>query len=237
MAYLAMTASTIRSTVRSITDLDTTDIPDSLLNLYIRDGYYRILDLEKRWDFLETSFTFNTVSEQRAYTISGFTADPIGQIVSVIDVSGIGMRLEMVGHDMAEQTYLGAYDTSGNPLFYSFWQGKIHLYPKPNNVRALAVRAYREPVDWVTTGANVDASVNLHFPLVYYVCSRVYQRLEDSTMAAEYKAAFTEGVVLAKENLLKPNSHAHLRLSQGQTSGRPTFQGWMLKMGQDLGNN
>jgi hypothetical protein len=30
----------------------------------------------------------------------------------------------------------------------------------------------------LTEGA-VDASPNLHFALVYYACSRVYQRLED----------------------------------------------------------
>ena len=51
MAYNTMTAADIRAAVRSITDLDTDDLPDSLLNLYIRDGYYRILDTEKRWPF------------------------------------------------------------------------------------------------------------------------------------------------------------------------------------------
>jgi hypothetical protein len=48
MAYQTMTASDLRATVRDITDLDAEDLPDSLLNLYLRDGYYRILDLEKR---------------------------------------------------------------------------------------------------------------------------------------------------------------------------------------------
>jgi hypothetical protein len=42
MAYAQMTATSLRQTVRDITDLDSEDLPDSLLNLYIRDGYYRI---------------------------------------------------------------------------------------------------------------------------------------------------------------------------------------------------
>ena len=234
MAYATMTATTLRQTIRDITDLDTEDLPDSLLNLYIRDGYYRILDLEKRWTFLETTFTFNTVANQRAYTISGFTADPIGQVISIVDPSGVGLRLDMVGIDEGESTYIGSYDTSSSPLFYAVWEGKIHLYPKPDNVRVLNVRAYREPIDWVTTGGAVDAAASLHFPLVYYACSRVYQRLEDTAMANEYKKAFDEGVVLAKNNIMKPTSHAHLRLSQGQTAGRPSFQDWMRRMGQDL---
>ena len=230
-----MTAAALRQTVRDITDLDAEDLPDSLLNLYLRDGYYRILDLEKRWPFLEKTFTFNTVAEQRAYSISAFTADPMAQIVSIVDNTNVGLRLDMVGYDMAETTYVGSYDTSGDPLFYAVWAGQIHLFPKPNNVRTLTVRGYREPVDWITTEGNVDASANLHFPLAYYACSRVYQRLEDSVMASEYKRAFDEGVLLAKEAILKPSSHAHMVLSAGRTKGRPTYQGWLQNLGKTLG--
>jgi len=237
MAYQTMTASDLRSTVRDITDLDIEDLPDSLLNLYLRDGYYRILDLEKRWVFLEKSFTFSTVANQRAYNIASFTNDPIGQIVSVIDESGIGLSLDMVPFDMAETTYVGAYDTSGDPLFYAIWEGQIHLFPKPNNVRTLKVRGYREPTDWVGEDDVVDAAPSLHFALVYYACSRIYQRLEDTVMSSEYKRSFDEAVVLAAKNVQKPSSHAHMRLSAGQTHNRPTFNGWMQTMGKNLKNN
>lgn len=235
MAYNQMTATALRQVVRDITDLDAEDLPDSLLNVFLRDGYYRILDTEKRWGFLEKTFTFSTVAEQRAYTISAFTADPIAQVVSIVDPTGVGTRLQMVGHDEAEQTYMGSYDISGDPLFYSVWEGKVHLFPKPNNVRTLTVRAYREPIDWITTEGYVDASANLHLPLAYYACSRVYQRLEDTVMADMYKRSFDEGVALAKQNIQKPTSHAHLVLSAGHTAGRPTFNGWMQSLGRTLG--
>jgi hypothetical protein len=166
MAYNQMTATQLRSTVRQITDLDSDDLPDGLLNLYIRDGYYRILDLEKRWTFLETSFNFSTVANVRAYPISGFTVDPISEVVSIVDNTKSGFRLDMVGYDMAEQTYSGAYDTSGEPLFYAVWNGNINIYPKPNNSRSLTCRGYREPIDWITNDNNVDAPASLHFPLV-----------------------------------------------------------------------
>lgn len=237
MGYVAQTASTIRSFVRTITDLDSSDISDDLLNMYIRDGYYRILDLEKRWKFLEKTFTFNTVTGQRAYTVANFTADPVSEVISVVDNTAIGNRLDRIGFDMAEQTYVGSYDISGNPLFYAVWDGQIHLYPKPNNVRTLTCRGYREPTDWITSGGNVDASKNLHLPLVYYACSRIYQRLEDTGMSAEYKRAFDEGVALARNAEIKPVSHAHLVLSHGQTRGRPTFKGWMQDLGRTLKNS
>ena len=235
MAYQTMTAATLRSTVRDIVDLDTEDLSDSLLNLYIRDGYYRILDLEKRWSWLETSFTFATVVNQRAYTISSFTGDPISQVSSIVDPTGVGARLSMIGYDMAEETYIGSYDTSGEPLFYAVWDGDIHLFPKPNSVRTLSVRGYREPIDWQTTGGAVDAAPSLHFPLAYYACSRIYQKLEDGVMAAIYKTSFDEGVELARRNIVKPSSHTPLIMAHGQTSGRPTFNGWVNRLGQQLG--
>ena len=102
---------------------------------------------------------------------------------------------------------------------------------------ALKVRGYREPTDWVGEDDVVDAAANLHFALVYYACSRIYQRLEDTVMAAEYKKSFDEAVVLAAKNIQKPSSHAHMRLSAGQTKGRPTFSGWMQSMGKNLANN
>ena len=234
MGYQTMTATVLRQTVRDIVDLDADDLPDSLLNLYIRDGYYRILDLEKRWAWLETTFTFNTVQDQRAYSIAAFTADPISQVVSVVDNVGVGARLDMIGYDMAEETYIGSYDTSGDPLFYAVWNGNIHLFPKPNNARTLSVRAYREPIDWQTTGGAVDASPSLHFPLVYYACSRIYQKLEDAQMAAVYKQAFDEGVQLARANITKPTSHGQLVMAHGQTKGRPTFNGWVNRLGRQL---
>jgi hypothetical protein len=235
MAYSTMTAASLRQTVRDIVDLDAEDLPDSLLNLYIRDGYYRILDVEKRWGFLEQTFTFNTIANQRSYAIETLTGEPISQVVSILDNTGIGMRLDMVGYDMAEQTYVGSYDTAGDPLFYAIWGGQIHLFPKPNNARSLTVRAYREPIDWQTTGEAVDASPSLHFPLVYYACSRVYQKLEDAAMAAVYKQAFDEGVALARSQIAKPTSHGHLIMAHGQTKGRPTYKGWLQQLGKTLG--
>jgi hypothetical protein len=236
MAYKAMTAADIRSAVRSITDLDTTDLSDSLLDLYIRDGYYRILDTEKRWSFLEYSFDFNTRTGVRAYELSTLTDEPMGQISSIVDNRGTGYRMDMIGFDMAEQTYIGSYDTNADPLFYALWGGSIHLYPKPNNVRTLTARGYREPLDWQTEGGDVDAIPSLHFPLVYYACSRVYQQLEDTAMAQMYKGAFDEGVALAVKNATTPSSHNLMRLNAGQTENRPTYNGWIRSLGSSRSN-
>jgi hypothetical protein len=63
----------------------------------------------------------------------------------------------------------------------------------------------------------------------------VYQRLEDNVMSDAYKRSFDEGVTLARESILKPTSHAHLVLSAGLTTRRPTYQGWLQNLGRTLG--
>jgi hypothetical protein len=235
MAYNPMTAAEIRSTVRSIVDLDVDDLPDNILDLYIRDGYYRILDVEKRWPWLETTFTLTTRVNTRAYDVSAITDEPISQVVSIVDPTGVGARLSMIGYDAGEEVYIGSYDTAGDPLFYAVWAGQIHLYPKPNTARQLICRGYREPIDWQTENGDVDAAPSLHFPLVYYAVSRVYQQLEDAALASVYKQSFDEGVALATKNIQTPTSHTPLVLSGGKTNGRPTFKGWMQNMGRNLG--
>jgi len=235
MAYVTMNADTLRQTIRDITDLDADDVPDSILDLYIRDGYYRILDLEKRWTFLEVSFSFQARTGVRAYTIADLTSDTLSQVSSIVDNTNTGVRLANIGYDEAESTYIGAYDTNGDPLFYSVWAGQIHLYPKPESTRTLVCRGYREPFDWQTDEGDVDASPNLHFPLVYYACSRIYQQLEDPTMSQLYKQSFDEGVALARKNVMEPVAHHPIVLSSGLTRNMPSEKGWLQRLGKSLG--
>ncbi|WP_396189459.1 hypothetical protein, partial [Flavobacterium sp.] len=84
-----------------------------------------------------------------------------------------------------------------------------------------------------TEGGAVDAPATLHFPLVYYACSRIYQQLEDSAMAEQYKRAYDEGVALAVKTATTPTSHNHMILSHGQTKRRPTYNGWLNSLGSD----
>ena len=50
--------------VRDITDLDNVDLPNSLITQYLKDGFQRIVALERRWPMYETSYSFNTVADQ-----------------------------------------------------------------------------------------------------------------------------------------------------------------------------
>ena len=68
--------------VRDISDLDTVDLPNSLLDTFIKEAFQRIVALERRWPFYQETYTLNTVANQRPYTISA-----IGDIREIISIA------------------------------------------------------------------------------------------------------------------------------------------------------
>ena len=67
---MALTLAQIRTQVRSVVDIDSTDIDDTTLDTMIGQGFDLIVYSEKRWPFFETSTTFNTVASQKDYTLA-----------------------------------------------------------------------------------------------------------------------------------------------------------------------
>jgi len=229
-----LTPSDIRNNVRTIMDLDATDLPNGVIDLYMRDGYQQIINLERRWRFLEFSFSYEAVQGQRSYGLDDLVSQPIREIVSIVVNDSTGNRLELISYDEGEAKYSGALDTPNRPLFFAIWEDKLHLFPTPDENYALNIRAYRDPIDWVTGNTYVDAFESLHFPIIYYVVSRVYQSQENTPMAQMYKQSFDEAVAIARRDLTRVDSASPLVLSGGSSRGR-TYDGWLQSLGRQLG--
>lgn len=231
-----MTANDIRVAVRNIMDLpDVTDLSDSLINLYMRDGYNHIIDLERRWRFLEYSFEFTTVAGRREYDIDVIAAYPLREVISLLEKNMYGVRLDLISYEEGEQRYMGALDTPSRPLEYAIWGEKIHLFPKPDMAYTISARAYRDPFDWITTNGYVDASPNLHFPIVYYIVSKVFQHQENTPLALAYKQSFDEAVAAARKDVQRADSYQPVVLSGAKSRGR-SMRGWLQSMGHNLGS-
>jgi hypothetical protein len=220
-----MNLSDIRSKVRSITDMDTTDLPNDVLDMYIKDGYQRMIALERRWPFFQKSYTLTTVAEQGSYDISAIGSGDIREIISVVDRTAGGLRLTLVSHDDAEALWNNTTDTNGRPLHFSLWEGKVFIWPRPNAAYTLALRGYRKPVDWTAnTSTEVDADERLHQALVYYAVAQVYQLQEDMELATFYRGSFDENVRLVTNDIMRPSSHRPMVLSGGRF--HETSDGW-----------
>jgi hypothetical protein len=229
------TLSQVADTVREIVDLDEEDLPLSLIQTYVKDGFQRIIELERRWGFYQTTYTLSTIADQREYTIDDIgDGEALREIVSVIDTSIAGNRLNLISHDEAEAIWVGSLDTPGRPYHYSIWGGQLHLYPKPDTVYPLKVRGYREPsYDWVTVDEEIDCDASLHIALIYYAVSREYQRQEDPELAAMYKQSFDEAVAIARQDLMKMPSARPLVMAGG--SIYPSRKRWLEDLGRTLG--
>ena len=229
---MAITLTTLRAQVRDMADLDETDLPNSLIDQFAREGFQRIYALERRWPILQETYTFNTVANQREYTIS--TIGDIREIISIVDTSTQGARLTLIDYNQAEETWLGNLDVPSRPYFFSFWDKKIQLWAKPDIVYPMTVRAFRNPVyTWLTDiTENIDLDEFFHAILPYFVLARVYQRQEDAQLAAMYLGTFEEGVAIAKRDLMKASSAQPVIMSGGRQY--PTMRRWLQTLGRTL---
>ena len=230
---MSITLTQLRTQVRNMVDLDETDLPDSIVDQFAREGFQRIYSLERRWPYLQETYSFNTVANQREYTIS--TIGDIREIISVVDTSQSGARLTLIPYDNAEEIWLGNTDVPSRPYFFSFWDKKLQLWAKPDAIYPITVRAYRNPVyTWLTnTSETIDLDEWFHALLPYFVIARVYQRQEDSDLSAMYMRSFEEGVGLARRDLMKASSAQPVIMSAGRQY--PTMRRWLQTLGATLG--
>jgi len=229
---MAITLTTLRSQVRDMADLDETDLSDAIIDQFAREGFQRIYALERRWPILQETYTFNTVANQREYTIS--TIGDIREIISVVDTSTQGARLTLIDYNDAESIWLGNLDVASRPYFYSFWDKKICLWAKPDIVYPMTVRAFRNPVyTWLTNiTEDIDLDEFFHAILPYFVLARIYQRQEDSDLANMYLKSFEEGVGIARRDLMKASSAQPVVMSGGKQY--PTMKRWLQTLGRTL---
>jgi len=229
------TAAELKDFVYNILDLDAADLPTSLVYQYLKDGFQRVINLERRWPFLETTYTLNTTASQRDYAISVIGSGDLREVISVVDTSSSGNRLSLISIDEAEAVWHGSFDTPSRPLFFSEWSETIKLYPKPDKVYALVIRGYRKPsyTPFVTTTLEVDCDERLHLAIAYYAISQAYKRQEDNEMASMYKQSFEEAVSLARKDMMRASGHRPMIMSRG--AARPSEHYWLQSLGRTLG--
>ena len=154
-----MTLAQMRTQVRSVIDIDSTDINDTTLNNMIGQGFDTMVYSEKRWSFYEVSTTFNTVGSTKDYSLATIAAAPdaitqgLREIVSIRNDDHV---LQYVGRDGADWDYPLNVSTSGDPWEWSFWNDTVRLYPTPSAAETIYVRGVRFPTDFGVGSADGD---------------------------------------------------------------------------------
>ena len=229
------TTAELKDFVYDILDIDTDDLPSSLVYKYLKDGFQRVINMERRWPFLESTYSLSTVANQRDYAVSAIGSGDLREVVSIVDTSSSGNRLSLMSIDEAEAVWHGSFDTASRPLFFTEWGETIKLYPKPNAVYVLTVRGYRKPnyAPFTTTTLEVDCDERLHLAIAYYAISQAYKRQEDNEMASIYKQSFEEAVALARKDMMRASGHRPMIMSRG--AARHSENYWLQSLGSSLG--
>lgn len=229
------TTAELTQLVRDITDLDEADLPSALIRTFMRDGFDRILNLERRWPWLEASTTLSTVASQRDYLMSTIASNTLREITSITDTSLAGNRLQLIPLEDAERIYNGALDTAARPIYFAEWADTIKLYPKPDTVYPLAIRGYRKPTyTWLSnTALEPDCDDRLHTAIAYYAISQSYKRQEDNELAQIYKQSYDEAVALARKEIMRVSSNRPMVMSRG--SAPMNWRYYMQQLGRTLG--
>lgn len=209
------------------------DISTDLVNGFIKEGFQKVVGLSNRWPYYQATAAFNTIVDQHAYTafaqtlptVVGKNITDFSQIISVVNTTDMGNSLVYIDQAIAESTWVGTSDQAGIPAYFSIWGDQLNLWPKPDAVYSIVMRAFRNPsLEWLlNSGDPIDISPQLQLPLINYVMARIFQFQEDTEMANEYMRSFERAIAILQGNLTAPNSNRQLILSGGLT---PTASYW-----------
>lgn len=194
---MAYTLDQLRRYVRQHLDLDESEVPNDLLDVWARDATIKIARTRKRWPFFEISWNLTTVAGQKDYPLADFSYD-VDEITSIVRNNA---RLQYMGRDEAEAAYLPYQTQGGFVQFFNIWADTLRLYPTHNDAQVLNLRGYRKVNDWVADGAGAvpDFPDDFHDAVRLYVLGMAYMQQEDPEMASQFINAFNAEMELLKK--------------------------------------
>ena len=175
----------IRDYVREHMDLEEEDLPNDVIDRFIREGSKKIETSEQRWPFYEASFTYQTVAGTGSVELGSIG----GNLKRIASILYDGKPLEWVSIDEYDDIWAAK---SGEPKKYAEWGGAILLGPVPDSAYDLTVRGYRSQSDWIAEGAGAvpDMPEVLHNTVANWVLYRSYAQQEDPELAHLYRELF-----------------------------------------------
>lgn len=192
----------MRQIVRTTLDLDVNDLPDVLVDSWLQEGYDLCIAGERNWRFFEVTQSFSTVAHQQKYLMSSF--DNTNPMILAYAVRGPRWDLMPVAHRLAESAFNLQTASEREPNYFSFWANYLYFWPVPDAVYAYEIRGYRQPQDWIASGAGAvpDCPAEFHRVIVTWALSRAYLQQDDLYAAQMLELQFgNEQRALRVENI------------------------------------
>lgn len=212
---MALTRQELRNYVREYYDLDITEMPDSLVDIWLNDGFRRAKRATPRWTFYEFVGSFTTISGVAAYTLSGVDLT----LLSVDRVVGENFDLDWLDATTAESQWLPESETAGKPFRFSIWGNAIRLWPKPDAAYDIFVRGYKQAKWAADAGAIPDIPEEFHELIGTWAVSRAAAQQDDPAGGQFHREAFYEGLAELKRQYVNAGPGPVILNSERRTSG------------------
>lgn len=227
---MALSLQEMRDFIRTHLDLEVEDLPDILIDRWLREGSKRIERAEVRWPYFEKiiSYTF-TSNPFGYYPLTGISSD-LDQVAAIRFASGSFPSLQFIGHDAMDELNMFSPKT-GRPRYFTNWAGSLLLYPSVDTSYATFIRGYRSAVNWIANGAGAvpDLPDELHNTVMTWGLSKAYAQQEDPEMASFFERQFSDEVKeMARRLVVMPNQQplvmngGHIRRTS-MLANRPRF--------------
>lgn len=191
-----MTVDEIRAVVRLKTMVDSGEITDAQLLLWINEGIWDV-SMREDWPHLEANSTIATVASTASYAITGMVSGDEAQTLRYIIRSGNGEPLHPISWELAVARW-GDDVQSGTPAYYAVSQEKIWLYPIPDSVETLKIYYVKPPVELSAATDTPAWMSTFHNVLVPFVESKVWEQQEEWTKAERAMNSYFDRIDLMR---------------------------------------
>jgi hypothetical protein len=212
----------LKNYVRDHLEVDDEELPDTILNVYLQDAFERTVALDNRWPRNEKTWSVSKIAGSQTATL------PLDMNVpSIISVLGTNSRrLGYVTYENIEDKFFtGIPVVTGDPSYWTAWQGQLLLMPNPVNVTyEVTIRGYRQPV-WDNLASTIpDIDARLHPALAYYTMALSYAAQEDEVLEGVYMARWDRDCRSLMHAILDPPRHRPIVLNGASTAwGIPAY--------------
>jgi len=220
----------IRDFVRLTLDVDDEELPDTILNIFIQEGANKCQRASQAYSFYGVEYNLLTIANQQAYVVFNPTSNASGitrPLRSIESVRSTNFALRPVSHVAARRYFRSSQAATTNPYRWSIWGESIYLWPKPSAGVTLSIQGYRQPSDWIATGAGgvPDMPEEFHEVIAYWALHRGYLQQDDIEMAQVFASTFDSSLKAAASPYIRGNSAGPFIMSGGMGAGEGSTSG------------
>lgn len=187
---MAYQLSQFRELIRLTLDLDATDLPNTLVDEWIRDGATRAQTRRQQWPFFQHDWTFTGTANQSNYSLTFIQGTDPEAIAEIRQVRGPSWDLRW--QDISTRDHYRSQDSDrqGQPTYWSQWNnGDLVLDPVPaEDGDTFVVRGFQKPKDWVADGDSGVSDMPAEFdtPILNWALGRAFAQQDEPSTALYY---------------------------------------------------